>query len=113
MIVESKLVEKIVEAAQDKKAEDIVVLDVRGISILADYFIICSGSANTQVRAVATSIEHRLEDEEVYVDRKEGLDGGRWAVLDYSDAIVHIFHKDEREHYDLERLWGDAKRIEV
>ena len=101
-----ELAKKVAEAADDKKAEDIKVLDMRGVSILADYFIICSGAADTQVRAIINSVEDVLEEEGIYVKNKEGIDEGRWAVLDYADVIVHVFHKNEREHYQLEKLWG-------
>ncbi len=111
-ITTEDLAKKVAEAADDKKAEDIVVLDMRGVSILADYFIICSGSATTQVRAIANSVEHALEDEDIYVKNKEGMDQGQWAVLDYADVIVHVFHKNNREHYQLEKIWGDAKRVD-
>nr|WP_141677989.1 ribosome silencing factor [Orenia metallireducens] len=106
-----ELAKKVAEAADDKKAEDIKVLDMRGVSILADYFIICSGAADTQVRAIINSVEDALEAEGVYVKNKEGIDEGRWAVLDYADVIVHVFHKDERDHYQLEKLWGDATEV--
>lgn len=106
------MAKRIANAADDKKAEDIVVLDMRGISILADYFIICSGSADTQVRAIINSIENTLEEDDIYVKHKEGIDEGHWAVLDYADIIVHVFHANEREHYQLERLWGDAKEVD-
>ncbi|TDX51091.1 ribosome silencing factor [Orenia marismortui] len=107
-----ELAKKIAKAADDKKAEDITVLDMRGISILADYFIICSGTADTQVRAIINSIEHTLEEDDIRVKNKEGIDEGRWAVLDYADVIVHVFHQNEREHYQLEKLWGDAKKLD-
>jgi len=106
-----ELAKKVAEAADDKKAEDIKVLDMRGVSILADYFIICSGAADTQVRAIINSVEDVLEEEGIYVKNKEGIDEGRWAVLDYADVIVHVFHKNEREHYQLEKLWGDATEV--
>jgi ribosome-associated protein len=106
-----ELAKKVAEAADDKKAEDIKVLDMRGVSILADYFIICSGAADTQVRAIINSVEDALEEEGIYVKNKEGIDEGRWAVLDYADVIVHVFHKNEREHYQLEKLWGDATEV--
>ena len=98
-------------AADDKSAENILVLDMAGISILADYFIICSGTSTTQVNAIVNSIEGELE-EQVELIRKEGTDSARWAVLDYGDVIVHVFHDEQREYYQLEKLWGDAERID-
>jgi ribosome-associated protein len=103
----------IANTADDKKAIDIKVLNLSGISILADYFIICSGKTNTQVKAIARSIIDDLEEEfEIEVRRKEGLDQSRWVLLDYADIIVHIFHQEEREFYELERLWGDAENVD-
>ncbi|MCK8815900.1 ribosome silencing factor [Natroniella sulfidigena] len=107
-----KVAKEIAKAADDKKAEDIRILNVKGISILADYFIICSGTSDTQVQAIANSIEHILEEQEIYVKNKEGIDIGNWVVLDYADVIVHVFHQEQREYYKLEKLWGDAKELE-
>lgn len=108
-----KLAQNIAKAASEKKANDIEILDVRGISVLADYFIICSGSSNTQVRAIINEVEGALAKEEIYPKSKEGTDSGMWAVLDYADAIVHVFHDSKRENYKLEELWGDAKKVEI
>ncbi|AGB41825.1 iojap-like ribosome-associated protein [Halobacteroides halobius DSM 5150] len=105
----NKLAKKIASAAA-KKAEDLLVLDMREITTLADYFIICSGSSTPHVRAILNAIGDDLE-EEVRPVRKEGTDNNRWIVLDYADVIVHIFHQEEREHYNLEKLWGDAKEV--
>ena len=99
------------QAAADKSAADITVLDMDGVSILADYFVICSGSSTTQVNAIIKSIQGDLEDE-VELRRKEGTDSARWAVLDYGDIIVHVFHDEQREYYQLEKLWGDADKLE-
>ena len=107
-----EMANEIAQAADEKKAADILVLDVKGISILADYFVICSGSSNVQVRAIVNSIESKLEEKEVYPQHKEGIDSAEWAVLDYADVIVHVFHEDHREYYQLEKLWGDAKKVD-
>ncbi|MBM7556214.1 ribosome silencing factor [Halanaerobacter jeridensis] len=102
---------KAAKAADEKSAEDILVLGMDGISILADYFVICSGTSTTQVNAIVNSIEGELE-EKIELIRKEGTDGARWAVLDYGDVIIHVFHDEQREYYQLEKLWGDAERID-
>ncbi|SDC39742.1 MULTISPECIES: ribosome silencing factor [unclassified Candidatus Frackibacter] len=108
-----ELVKTVAKAADDKKALDIVVLDLAGISILSDYFVICSGKTDVQVKAIAKAIMDELEDEfDIELTRKEGMDQARWVLLDYSDVIVHIFHQEEREYYELERLWGDAKELD-
>ena len=99
------------QAADEKSAEDILILEMAGISILADYFVICSGSSTTQVNAIVKSITGELK-EEVELRRKEGADSARWAVLDYGDLLVHVFHDEQREYYQLEKLWGDAERID-
>jgi len=98
-------------AADDKGAEDIKVLELEGISILADYFVICSGTSTTQVNAIIKSIQGALEDD-IELQSKEGTDKARWAVLDYADVIVHVFHDQQREYYQLDELWGDATKIE-
>ena len=113
MEFESKeLAKKIVKAADDKKAEDISVLEMKGISILADYFVVCSGSSDTQVKAILNSIEQELSEYDIEPQSKEGNDVCNWVVLDYADVIVHIFHEEEREYYQLEKLWGDAEQLD-
>ncbi len=95
-------------AAEEKKAANIVVLDLRPVTPIADYFVICSASNVTQARAVADHIEERLDRREVGKRHREGYDTGRWILLDYGDVVVHVFHEHERDYYNLERLWGDA-----
>ncbi|WP_041667477.1 ribosome silencing factor [Acetohalobium arabaticum] len=108
-----ELAELIAETADDKKALDITILNLQGISIIADYFVICSGKTDIQVQAIARGIEDKLSDNpEVELQRKEGMDDAKWVLLDYADIIVHIFHRQEREFYELERLWGDAERVD-
>lgn len=94
--------------ADDKRARDIVILDMQGISTMADYFIICHGSSEKQVQAIAREIKDAAGKENVEVRRMEGFDSARWVLVDLGDTIVHVFHKDEREYYQLEKLWGDA-----
>ncbi len=95
-----------------KKAGDIVYIDVAEKTSLCDYFIVCSGRSTTQVRALAENLEEKLEKDYGEIPRrKEGLRDGRWAVLDYADVIVHIFNDEERDFYNLERLWEDGKNI--
>lgn len=101
-----------VQAAEDKKANDLVVLDLRGISLIADYFVICHGNSDTQVQAIATEIRKRIHEEGVSLRGIEGMDAARWVLMDLGDVIVHIFHRDEREYYNIERLWSDAKVVE-
>jgi ribosome-associated protein len=97
-----------VNAADDKKAEDIVVLNMKGISLLTDYFVICHGNSDKQVQAIAREIKDKVEEKGYTVKRLEGFDEAKWVLVDIGDVVVHVFHKDERAYYNLERLWGDA-----
>lgn len=103
----------IVELAEEKKASNIVLLDIRNVSILADYFVICSGNSERQVKAIASDIEDKLEEYDTHIFHREGLDQGRWVLLDYGDVIVHIFTTTERDYYRLERLWAGAQTVLV
>ena len=98
-----------IEAAIDKKALDIVVLDMRQVSGVADYFVICTGESDIQVKAIYEAIEMRIK--EAYHERPwhhEGTDHRQWVLIDYVDLVIHIFSPEKRAFYDLERLWGDA-----
>lgn len=95
-----------------KKAGNIVYIDVAEKTSLCDYFIVCSGRSTTQVRSLAENLEEKLEKEHGEIPRRrEGVREGRWAVVDYADVIVHIFSDEERDFYNLERLWEDGKNI--
>jgi ribosome-associated protein len=96
------------QAADDKKAENIIALKMKGISLVADYFLICHGNSDKQVQAIAKEMKSKAEENEVSVRRMEGYDEARWILVDLGDVIAHVFHKDERSYYNLERLWGDA-----
>lgn len=100
-------------AAEEKKAKDITVLDLSKISVMCDYFIICSGGSGPQVKAIAESVEEKLSEQGIEPKRREGLREGSWILLDYGDIVVHVFKEEEREFYKLERLWGDAPVVEV
>jgi ribosome-associated protein len=100
-------------AALEKKAEDLVVLDLRGVSGYTDFLVIGSGGSDRQLEAIADSVEKELTTHGHRVFGSEGQRGGRWVLLDFGDVVVHVFHADERAHYDLEGLWADAPRIEV
>ena len=103
----------IVEAAQGRKVDDIVGLDVREISSFADTFIIATGTSDRHVRSVADSIEAALKAHGNPPMGIEGYDEGRWVLVDCGDTIVHIFQQEIRDHYDLERLWSDAPALEL
>ena len=103
----------IANAADDRKADDIAILQVGDASYLADYFVIATGFTNVQVRAIARSIEATIEaDHGRSPLRTEGADEGKWVIYDYGEVIVHIFQPREREYYDLEAFWGHVQRIE-
>lgn len=99
----------IAEAASDKKARDIVIMDMSQLTPTTDYFIVCSAASNTQVKAIADSIEDKLmEEKQIAFMHKEGYREGGWVLLDYGDCVAHIFIEEDRQFYNLERLWGDA-----
>lgn len=101
------------KAADDKHAEDIVVLNMRNISLLADYFVICHGNSDRQVQAIARELQEKAHENGFEVKRVEGFDTARWILVDLGDVVIHIFHKDERAYYNLERLWGDAPQLDA
>ena len=105
------LVNAIVHGLQEVKGRDITILDLRDIShAISSYFIVANGTSRTQVTALAEGVEHATK--EILKEgawRKEGLRNGEWAILDYGDVVVHVFHEEARSMYDLEGLWGDAK----
>jgi ribosome-associated protein len=102
-----------VEAAQDKQALDITVLNLRDSGAFADYFLLCSGSSGPQIQAIGEAVEERLHRNGRRVAHREGRGGGEWYLLDYGFLIVHIFSERARQYYDLERLWRNAERIDV
>ncbi|MED1122838.1 ribosome silencing factor [Bacillus atrophaeus] len=95
-------------ACDDKRAEDILALDMEGISLVADYFLICHGNSDKQVQAIAREIKDQAEENGIDMKKMEGFDEARWILVDLGDVIVHVFHKEERGYYNLEKLWGDA-----
>jgi len=99
------------EIADDKKAQDIQVLKVKELTIIADYFVICSGKSEIQTKAIARGIENELAKNDIKPQKVAGADNGRWILIDYADIIVHVFHQQERDYYELERLWADAEKI--
>ena len=102
---------RLARAAEGKKGEEIVVLDMREVSSLVDYFLICSGGSDRHLRTLAEELCDKGKEMGRPPLRSEGLREGRWVVLDFIDVMVHLFLRDVREHYDLEGLWGDAGRI--
>lgn len=107
------LLEIVYKALDDKRAEDIVVLNMENISLLADYFLICNGNSDRQAQAIAREVQEKAQENGYDVKRIEGFDSARWILVDLGDVVVHIFHKDERAFYNLERLWGDAPQLDL
>ena len=104
-----ELTRLVVEAAMDKKAEDVLVMDIREVSGVADYFVICSGSSEYQIKAIQSAVEERLREETGERPwQREGQGFRQWVLLDYVDLVVHIFTPERRAFYSLERLWNDA-----
>lgn len=104
---------KIAQILEDKKAEDVIILDIHKLTVIADFFVIGSGGSEPQVRALYEEIEEKMKAEGLEPRHWEGRKNDRWVVLDYGDIIVHVFHREEREFYGLERLWADGISISV
>ena len=102
---------KAVEAAGDKQAADIVLLDVQGVCSFADYFVICSGDSQRQIQALYDEVGHALKKEGILPNHHEGTVDSGWLLLDFGNVIVHIFAPFEREYYQLDKLWSQAKPI--
>ena len=101
------------ELVANKKAEEIVVLDLRGISSFTDFFVICSGTSEPHLKAIGAEVETKLkQDHAIRAAAVDGFPASQWMVLDYLQVVVHIFHQSKREFYSLEDLWGDAPRLE-
>lgn len=100
-------------ALEDKKAEDIRIIDISGVSVLADYFIIANGTNENQVRALVDNVQEELDKAGYEVKQVEGYRSGSWILLDYGDIIVHVFSKEDRLFYDLERIWRDGKEVDA
>ncbi len=103
----------IVKLLDDKKAKDLTVLKVSELTLLADYFIICSATSTTHVKALADNLEEKMDSLEVSLFQKEGRQAFDWILMDYSDVIVHIFNQEAREFYSLEKLWADAEQLSL
>ena len=102
---------KIAELAIDKKASNTVVLELKDLSSIGDYFVICSGENTAQIKAIAESIDDYFSKQKIFPIGREGLDRAQWVLIDYGDIVVHIFTEDKRDYYGLEKFWMDAPRI--
>ncbi len=109
MTEKKTLQHQIAELALTKKAKDVIILDLRKLTSMADYFVVCTGDSEPQVKAIADAIMSGMEELGERAWHAEGLQNLQWILLDYVDVVVHVFHKDVRSFYGLEKLWGDAK----
>ncbi len=112
-MIESPMLSIVAKAIDDKKAENIVILNMKGISLIADYFVICHGNSDKQVKAIAEGLKDECAEHGYEIKRLEGYDHARWILIDLGEIVVHVFHKEERTYYNLEKLWGDAPTIEL
>lgn len=108
-----ELAKLVITALEDKKAEDIKVIDISDVSVIADYFIIANGSSKTQVHALANNVDEICGRAGYPVKQMEGYESASWILMDFGDVIVHVFSKEDRLFYDLERIWRDGKIIDV
>lgn len=108
-----EITEKIVRALDSKKAGDIKVIKVEDITTIADYFVIASASSTTQIKALAGEVEYQLEQADIRPGHKEGFESSSWILMDYGSVVVHLFLKDFREFYSLERLWSDGCETDI
>ena len=99
------------QLVQDMKAQDVVLLDLKGVTDMADFFLIATGTSDTHVRSIAQHVELEMKKAGAAAHHLEGVEQGRWALLDFVDVVVHVFHPTLRQFYQLERLWGDAREV--
>ena len=110
---QSKMMLKLIyQALEDKKGEDIVMIDISQVSVLADYFVICSAGNDSQIQALVDNVDEKMHENGYQIRQQEGRNSGTWVLLDYGDVIVHIFDRENRQFYNLERIWNDGKRID-
>ncbi len=107
------LMTQIHQLLDSKKALDLSVIEIKKVSSVADYFIICTGTSSTHIKALSDYVEKELAKEGITVNHKEGMQKGEWILLDYQDIVVHIFNREKRDYYGLERIWNDAPKLEL
>ncbi len=112
-MTQEELIASAVKILDSKKAEDIRVIKIGDLTILADYFIIADGTSSTQTKALADEVEFRLKQQGREPKQVQGNNGSNWIILDYSDVVIHIFYKETRDFYNLERLWSDGEDMDI
>lgn len=113
MSVIESMIKNAVEGLEDKKGEDIKIIDISEVSPISDYFVLASGSNRSQIQAMADSVEEKMHKAGFHLKQVEGYDGANWILMDFVDIVVHIFDRESRNFYDLERIWKDGKLIEL
>ena len=113
MSIEKDMVRIACKALDDKKAKDIKIIDIHEVSVIADYFVIASGDSTTQIQAMINNVEEHMHKNGYAVKRVEGNKNSTWVLMDFGDVIVHIFDKEDRLFYDLERIWADGKVLQA
>ena len=113
MMTPKEIAELIVKTLDGKMAHDLKLLRTTDVTVLADYFVICTANSTTQVKSLSGEIEYKLGERGLTPAHVEGYDGGTWVAMDYLHVIVHIFHRDQREFYKLEKVWADAEDIPI
>lgn len=108
-----QILEVVVRAADDKLAENIIVMDVRGLTSLGDYFVVMNGRNERQMGAIVEGVVQAVHKNNIQVKNQEGKDSGAWTLIDLNDVIVHVFSSDERSYYNLEKLWSDAPLVDI
>ncbi|MEO5355874.1 MAG: ribosome silencing factor [Nitrospirae bacterium YQR-1] len=106
-----KHLKEIVESLSEKKGDEVVVLDLRGLTPIADFFVICTGGSTSHIKALADSVESKLKERKIKPLHIEGQKNYSWVILDYGDILIHIFNPEARAYYELERFWLDARRV--
>lgn len=107
----NEMYDYIIGTLEDKKAKDVKGIDIHALTTIASYFIICSATSTTHIKSLADEVEFKLKEKDIRPLRREGYNSARWILLDYGDIVVHIFHEEDREFYNLEHLWHDGSAV--
>ena len=112
-MTENEKLRNIIKSLNDKKAEDIQVIQIGDLTILADYFVIANGTSSTHTKTLADEVEYNMSQQGIEPKGKEGHGGSNWIILDYGDVVVHVFYKETRDYYQLENMWADGKKLDI
>ena len=112
-MTQNEMLRTIIKTLDNKKAESIKAIKITDLTILADYFVIANGTSTTHTKTLAEEVEYQLSQNGVEPNRTEGYNGSSWVILDYGDIVVHVFYKETRDYYQLERLWADGEKIDI